>query len=151
MTSKPARPESGPQAAWGAPVDAWVPTSDGEARAAVFGYLSAIVTGPFLPLALFAVVRRRSWYLRVHAATALNLSVTWLLYTVCCAILCGLLMLDNVTVALVVAGAIAAFFWSSLIGHLIRGSMAANRGEPYAVPAWLCARLAKAQDQLAPP
>jgi Domain of unknown function (DUF4870) len=144
MTSKPARPESGPQAARGTPADAWVPTSDGEARAAVFGYLSATLTGPLLPLAVLAAVRRRSWYLRVHAAMAVNLSVTWLLYTVCCAILCGLLMLDNVTVALVVAGAIASFFWSSLIGHLIRGSMAASRGEPYTVPAWLCARLVKA-------
>jgi hypothetical protein len=54
-------------------------------------------------------------------------------------------MLDNVIVALVVAGAIASFFWSTLIGHLIRGSMAASRGEPYTVPAWLCARLAKPQ------
>jgi hypothetical protein len=52
-------------------------------------------------------------------------------------------MLDSLTVALVVAGAIAAFFWSSMLGHLLRGSAAANRGEPYAMPAWLCARVAK--------
>jgi uncharacterized Tic20 family protein len=144
MTSKPAGPGTGPQAAWGAPAGGWVPASDKEARAAVFGYLSAIVTGPLVPLAVYAVVRRRSWYLRAHAAMALNLSVTWLLYTVCCAILCGLLMLDTLTVALVVAGAIASFFWWMLIGHLIRGSKAASRGERYTVPGWLCARLAKA-------
>jgi uncharacterized Tic20 family protein len=163
MTSKQAGPGAGSPAAGPVPAEkvpaekvpaekvpaepvlaeAWVPTSDGEARTAMFGYLGAIVTGPLIPLAVYAVARRRSWYLRAHSARAVNLSVTGLLYLVCCAILCGLLTLDNLTVALVVAGGIASFFWFSMLGHLIRGSVAANHGESYAVPAWLCAQVAK--------
>jgi uncharacterized Tic20 family protein len=143
MTSKQAGPGTGSQAAGAVSAQAWVPASDAEARTAMFGYLGAIVTGPLIPLAVYVVARRRSWYLRAHTAAAVNLSVTGLLYLVCCAILCGLLMLDNVTVALVVAGGIAAFFWFSMLRHLIRGSVAADHGESYTVPAWLCAQVAK--------
>jgi uncharacterized Tic20 family protein len=143
MTSKPARPEIGPWAAGRRPADAWIPTSDGEARTAMFAYLAAIISGPLIPLVVYLAARRGSWYLRVHTATALNLALTGLLYLICCTILGGLLALDSLTVALVVAGAIASFLWVMLVGHLIRGSSAANRGEPYTVAAWLCAQLAK--------
>jgi len=143
MTSKPAEPWLGPQAAGSPPEDAWVPVSDAEAKAAMFGYLGAIFSGPLIPLALYATVRRRSWYLRFHATMALNLSLTGLLYALCCLILCGMLLLDSLTAALAIVIPIAAGLWLMVLRYLIRGFGAANRGERYDVPAWICARIAK--------
>ena len=143
MTSKPAEPWLGPQAAGSQPEDAWVAISDAEAKVAMFGYLGAIFSGPLIPLALYATVRRRSWYLRFHATMALNLSLTGLLYALCCLILCGMLLLDSLTAALAIVIPIAAGLWLMVLRYLIRGFGAANRGERYEAPAWICARIAK--------
>jgi uncharacterized Tic20 family protein len=114
-----------------------------EARPAMFGYLGAIFTGPLIPLVVYLTGRRRSQFRRFHAAMALNLSLTGLLYALCCLILCGLLLLDSLTTALVVAIPIAFGLWLSVLKYLIRGIGAANRGERLDVPAWICARIAK--------
>ena len=116
---------------------------EAEARSARFGYLGAIFTGPLIPLVMYMIGRRRSPSVRFHAAMALNLSLTGLLYGVCCLILCGLLLLDTLTVALVVAIPVSFGIWLSVVKYLIRGIGAANRGERYDVPAWICARMAK--------
>ena len=76
---------------------------DGDIMPATFGYLGAIVLGPVIPLAVYAARSRRSPFLRYHAATAVNLSLTATLYGLCCLILGGLLALDSITVALIVA------------------------------------------------
>ena len=166
MTSKPARPGSGPgpgpdpRLAKSQP--ARTPDPDprlgqrqpggpslapriplAEAKPAMFGYLAAIFLGPLIPLVLYLIGRRRSSFRRFHAATALNLSLTGLLYALCCLILCGMLLLDSLTVALVVTIPIALVIWLSVLKYLIRGIGAANRGERYEVPAWICARIAK--------
>ena len=114
-----------------------------EAKPAMLGYLAAIFLGPLIPLILYLVGRRRSPFRRFHAATALNLSLTGLLYALCCLILCGLLLLDSLTVALVVAIPVALVIWLTVLKYLIRGIGAANRGERYEVPAWICAQIAK--------
>jgi uncharacterized Tic20 family protein len=114
-----------------------------EARPAMFGYLAAIFLGPLIPLVLYMIARRRSPFRRFHAATALNLSLTGLLYALCCLILWGMLLLDSLTVALVVGIPVALVLWLSVLKYLIRGIGAANRGERYEVPAWICARIAK--------
>jgi uncharacterized Tic20 family protein len=114
-----------------------------EERSAVFGYLGAIVTGPIIPLVMYVIGRRRSPFLRFHTAMALNLSLTGLLYGLCCLILCGLLLLDTFTVALVVTIPVGFGIWLSVVKYLIRGIGAVNRGERYDVPAWICARIAK--------
>ena len=114
-----------------------------EAKPAMFGYLAAIFLGPLIPLVLYLIGRRRSSFRRFHAATALNLSLTGLLYALCCLILGGLLLLDSLTVALVVAIPVALVIWLTVLKYLIRGIGAANRGERYEVPAWICARIAK--------
>jgi uncharacterized Tic20 family protein len=114
-----------------------------EARPAMFGYLAAIFLGPLIPLVLYMIARRRSPFRRFHAVTALNLSLTGLLYALCCLILCGMLLLDSLTVALVVGIPVALVLWLSVLKYLIRGIGAANRGERYEVPAWICARIAK--------
>jgi len=143
MTSKRARPGPGPHAARGEPGGPWVPAPEAEVRSATFGYLGAIFSGPLIPLVTYAIGRRRSPFRRFHAAMALNLSLTGMLYALCCLILCGLHLLDSLTVALAVVIPIAFGLWLSVLKYLIRGIGAANRGERYEVPGWICAQIAK--------
>jgi len=138
MTSKPMarrQPGGGPS------LRPWIPLT--EARPAILGYLAAIFLGPLIPLVLYVIGRRRSPFRRFHAATALNLSLTGLLYALCCLILCGLLLLDSLAVALVVTIPVALVIWLSVLKYLLRGIGAAHRGEQYEVPAWICAKIAK--------
>ena len=114
---------------------------DGDIAPATFGYLGAIFLGPVIPVALYLVRSRRSEFLRYHAAAAVNLSLTAALYTLCCAILGGLLMLDSITVALIVALPVAVAIWASMLRYLVRGLCAASRGEEYRVPDWICAHI----------
>ena len=115
MTSKPAS-EGAPER-----------VGDGDMTSATFGYLGAIVLGPVIPLLVYALRARRSPFMRYHAATAVNLSLTGLLYGLCCLILGGLLLLDNITVALVVVLAVGFVIWVSMlqVSHPRR-----DRGEP---------------------
>jgi uncharacterized Tic20 family protein len=133
MTSKRAQPEPS--------LRPRIPLT--EAKPAMLGYLAAIFLGPVIPLVMYIIARRRSPFRRFHAVTALNLSLTGLLYAVCCLILCGLLLLDSLTVALAVVIPIALVIWLSVLKYLIRGIGAANRGERFEVPAWICAQIAK--------
>ena len=114
---------------------------DGDMTSATFGYLGAIVLGPVIPLVVYALRARRSPFMRYHAATAVNLSLTGLLYALCCLILGGLLLLDSITVALVVVLSAGFVIWVSMLRYLIRGAIAANHGERYEVPSWICARI----------
>jgi Domain of unknown function (DUF4870) len=145
MRSKPAGHQPGPQVAGSQAEEgadgAWR-VRDAELRYATFGYLGAIVLGPVIPLVGYAIGRRGRPFLRYHAARALNLSVTGLLYGLCCLILAGLLMLDSLTVALVVAVPIGLGLWLTVVRYLIRGLGAARRGERYEVPGWICAQIA---------
>jgi hypothetical protein len=114
---------------------------DGDMTSATFGYLGAIFLGPVIPLIVYALRAGRSPFMRYHAATAVNLSLTGVLYGLCCLILGGLLLLDSITVALVVALPIGFAIWVSMLRYLIGGVVAANRGERYEVPSWICARI----------
>ena len=161
MTSNPAQPGPGPRLARSRsarrpgpdprPIQSQPGADPGlapriplaDARPAMFGYLAAIFLGPLVPLVLYLIARRRSPFRRFHAAMALNLSLTGLLYALCCLILCGLLLLDSLTAALVVVIPVALVIWLSVLKYLIRGIGAANRGERYEVPAWICAQIAK--------
>ena len=151
MRSKPTRSgpaEPGPQAASGqaeAGAD-WAPHArDTEVKLATLGYLGAMILGPVIPLILYAAGDKTRPFLRYHVVRALNLSVTGLLYGLCCLILGGLLLLDSLTVALVVAVPIGFGIWVTVLRYLIRGLGAANRGERYQVPGWICAQIAKCQ------
>ena len=114
---------------------------DGDMTSATFGYLGAIFLGPVIPLIVYALRARRSPFMRYHAATAVNLSLTGALYGLCCVILGGLLLLDSIAVALVVVLPIGFAIWVSMLWYLIRGVVAANRGERYEMPSWICARI----------
>jgi uncharacterized Tic20 family protein len=114
---------------------------DGDVTSATFGYLGAIFLGPVIPLIVYATRARRSPFLRYHAATAVNLSVSCTLYAVCCAILGGLLALDSITVALIIAVPLAFALWMIMLRYLLRGAAAANHDEKYEIPSWICARI----------
>jgi len=109
----------------------------------MFGYLAAMFLGPPIPLVMYMIGRRSSPFRRFHAATALNLSLTGLLYALCCLILGGMLLLDSLTAALVVVIPVALVLWLTVLKHLIRGIGAAHRGERYEPPGWICAQIAK--------
>jgi uncharacterized Tic20 family protein len=147
MRSKPARPGApGPRAASSqaeANLDEAPRVRDAEVRFAAVGYVGAMFLGPVIPLIIYAAGIRRRPFLHYHATRALNLSVTGLLYGLCCLILAGLLMLDSLTVALVVTVPIGLGLWLTVLSYLIRGLGAANRGEQYEVPGWICAQIAK--------
>jgi uncharacterized Tic20 family protein len=114
---------------------------DSDTMSATFGYLGAIFLGPVIPLAVYALRSRRSPFIRYHAAAAVNLSLTAALYGLCCLILGGLLLLDSVTVALIVALPVALVIWVATLRYLIRGAVAANRGERSEAPDWICAHI----------
>ena len=131
MTSKPASQ----------PDLARVGNGDSDIASATFGYLGAIFLGPVIPLAVYLLRSRRSPFMRYHAATALNLSLTAALYGLCCLILGGLLLLDSVAAALIVAIPVGLVIWVSALRYLIKGAIAANRGERSDVPNWICAHI----------
>jgi len=137
MTSEPA-PEAGVAEADVPQEDA---ARDRDISSATLGYLGAIVLGPVIPVGVYVFRAKRSAFLRYHAAAAVNLSLTAALYALCCLILGGLLALDSITVALLVALPVAVAIWASMLKYLIRGIGAASRGEEYQVPDWICARI----------
>jgi uncharacterized Tic20 family protein len=141
MTSKPMRTVPGQQVAEGAGDGPGV--RDGDVTWATFGYLGAAFLGPVVPLAVYLLKSGKSPFLRYHAATAANLSLTGVLYGLCCVIIGGLLALDAVTAALIIALPLASGVWLLLLRNLIRGAAAASRGEEVEVPAWICARMVK--------
>jgi uncharacterized protein len=143
MTSKPPQSPDSDQVRDGvvAGVGTWV--RDGDVTSAEFGYLGAIFLGPVVPLLVYAFRARRSPFMRYHAVTAVNLSLTGALYGVCCLILGGLLLLDSLTAALIVALPVGFAIWVLMLRYLIRGAVAANRGEQYQVPDWICARIVR--------
>ncbi len=137
MTRKPASEEGRARLSDSGPV----PVRDGDMTSATFGYLGAIFLGPVIPLAVYLLRARKSPFMRYHAATAANLSLTGALYGVCCLILGGLLLLDSITVALIIVLPVGVAIWVSMLRYLIRGVGAANRGEKLEVPGWICARI----------
>lgn len=145
MTSKPARPRltSGARDQQAPPPGSseGPRVRDRGVTAATFGYLGAIFLGPVIPLIVYLSVARRSAFARYHAATAVNLSLTFLLYAVCCAILGGLLALDNITAALILGLGLVFLLWVTILSYLIRGVIAANRGEKNEIPGWICAQI----------
>jgi uncharacterized protein len=141
-------PGAGPQPPVAAPQPGESPSQPGPAepgdeRLATLSYLGVPFLGPLVPLAVYLFKRRASAYVRSHSAQALNLSITALLYTVCALILGTMLALDNIVVALVVVVPLAVALWLITLGYVIVAGSAANRGDYYPVPAWLCATIVR--------
>ncbi len=112
-------------------------------RRAVLSYLGV----PFLlflpPLAVYLITLRTSPLTRRHAAQALNLSITLVIYSICALILGGLLALDTVAVAVLIAVSLLGALWLVTLAYLVRAGIAASRGTFYTIPRWLCATLVR--------
>jgi uncharacterized Tic20 family protein len=105
---------------------------------AMLGYLSVPLFGFLLPLAVYLTSLRRSRWLRAHAAQAVNLWLTVLLYELSAAITGAMLVLDSPAVALAVIVPLVAALWLTALAFLVRAAVAARRGETYTFPRWLC-------------
>jgi uncharacterized Tic20 family protein len=103
-----------------------------------FGYFGAIFTGPVLPLFVYLSRRHASPFVRWHAAQALNVALTFLLYLLCGAIAGFLLSLDSSKAALWVMVPIAVIGWLVMARHLVRAAAAAAAGDFLQIPAWIC-------------
>jgi uncharacterized Tic20 family protein len=119
------------------------PAEPGDERLATLSYLGVPFLGPLVPLGVYLIKGRASAYVRSHSAQALNLSITVLLYTVCALILGTMLALDSIVVALVVVVPLAVALWLITLGYVIVAGSAANRGDYYPVPTWLCATIVR--------
>jgi uncharacterized Tic20 family protein len=107
----------------------------------MLGYLGVPFVSAAAPLAVY--LARRSGYARQHARQALNVAVTLALYNLCALILGGMLALDTVGTALLIALPAALVLWGVALAHLARAAAAASLGEFYEVPGWLCATIVR--------
>jgi hypothetical protein len=76
-------------------------------------------------------------FARVHAGQALALSLTALLYALCGLIVFGVLALDSLQVAAVIAVPLLALLWLSVLAVVVCSAIVASRGEFRPVPRWL--------------
>ena len=133
-TAEPAAPP--------APTASAHPVDPGDERLATLSYLGVPFLGPLVPLAISLRKGRSSAYTRRHAAQALNLSITTLLFAICVLILGTMLALDSIVVALIVAVPLAVALWLVTLAYVIVAGSSANRGDYYSIPSWICASIA---------
>jgi uncharacterized Tic20 family protein len=117
------------------------PEPAGDERWATLSYLGVPFLSFFIPLAIRLTKGRRSSFVRGQATQALNLSVTGLLYTVCALLLGGILAVDSLSVALLIAVPVAAALWIAMLVYVVRAAAAASRGAYLQIPAWICATI----------
>ena len=110
---------------------------------AMLGYLTVPFFGFLLPLAVYLASLRRSRWLRVHAAQAVNVWLTVTLYELSAAIIGAMLVLDSPGVALTVVVPLVAALWLTALVFLVRAATAARRGRAYTLPRWLCTPLVR--------
>jgi uncharacterized Tic20 family protein len=108
---------------------------------AMLSYLGVPFLGPVIPLVIYLIKKRSSPFVRYHAAQAMNLSITALLYTICVLILGTMLALDSLVVALIVGVTLVAALWLATLAFVIVAASRASRGRRYRIPGWLCASI----------
>jgi uncharacterized protein len=124
------------------PAAATGPADPSDERLATLSYLGVPFLGPLVPLAIFLFKGRSSAYARRHAAQALDLAITTLLYSICALILGTMLALDNIVLALVVVVPLAVALWLVTLAYVIVAGSSASRGDYYSIPSWICACIA---------
>jgi uncharacterized Tic20 family protein len=117
--------------------------SDGDEAWAMLGYLGVPFISILAPLTVYLARSRRSPFVRQQATQALNFAITMLLYNLCVLIMAGILALDEVGIALAVAGPVALGLWLAALYFLARAAIKASTGEFYAIPSWICATFAR--------
>jgi uncharacterized Tic20 family protein len=105
---------------------------------ALIAYLTVPFFGFVVPLVVYLLALRRSRWLRSHAAQALNVWLTVLLYDLSAVIIGAMLMLDSAQVAVVVVAPLVALLWLITLVLLVRAAAAASQGGAYTLPRWLC-------------
>jgi uncharacterized protein len=117
------------------------PVATEDARRAMLAYLTVPIFGCIVSLAIYLPSLRGSRWLRAHAAQALNVWLTWLLYNISALIVGGLLALDSARLALTLVLPVVAVLWLTILAYLIRAARLASRGREYALPHWLCSQI----------
>jgi len=113
--------------------------SDGAAaRWAMLGYLTVPLFGFVVPLLVYLRALRGPSWSRAHAAQALNVWITAVLYGLSAVIMGTMLALDSPQIALTVFGPLVAGLWLVILTYLVRAATAASQGLSYTVPRWLC-------------
>ena len=108
------------------------------AQWAMLAYLTVPFFGFLAPLAIYLISLRRSRWLRAHAAQAINVWLTGILYDLSALIIGAVFMLDSPRVALAVVVPLVIALWLTTLAFLVRAAARASRGETYTFPRWLC-------------
>jgi uncharacterized Tic20 family protein len=119
------------------------PARDGDEAWAMIGYLGVPFMSILAPLTVYLVRARSSDYVRQHATQALNVSITLVLYNVCALILAGMLALDTIGTAVLIAVPLTVVLWLVTLSYLLRAAVQASMGGFYQLPRWLCATIAR--------
>jgi uncharacterized protein len=109
----------------------------------MLGYLTVPVSGFLVPLAIYLASLRRSRWLRAHAAQAVNVAITVVLYELSAAIIGAVLVLDSPGAALTVVVPLVAALWLATLAFMVHAAAAAYRGQAYTFPRWLCTPLVR--------
>jgi uncharacterized protein len=135
LPAEPADHEPGPAPA---------PLSGGStARTAMLAYLTVPVFGFVVPLVVYLRAQHGSSWTRAHAAQALNVWITVMLYNLSALIMGAMLALDSPQIALIVFGPLVAGLWLVALILLVRAADAASQGQEYSFPGWLCSRIVR--------
>lgn len=128
---------------WRTPATGTATPTDKEEFLGRVSYLGVILLGPVVPLAIYLTRRHTSPFVRRHAAQALNLALTWLLYAISGAIVGALLNFDNTRAALGVMVPLAVAGWGVMLAQLVPAAATASRGGFRQIPAWACTPMVK--------
>jgi uncharacterized Tic20 family protein len=119
------------------------PVLDGDEAWAMLAYMGVPFLSLLAPLTAYLARARDSQYVRRHAAQALNLAITVLLYDFCLIILSAILGVVRIGLALEIAGPLAVALWLSALYFLVRGAVRAGQGSFRPIPTWICATLVR--------
>jgi uncharacterized Tic20 family protein len=108
----------------------------------MLSYFGAIFLWLIPPLVVY-LAKRRSLFIRSHAAQSFNLTLTGTLFAISAGIVGAMLALDSPAVALTVMIPLLLALWITMMVFLVRAASAASRGEFYEIPAWLCVPMLK--------
>jgi len=137
------RPAPEPVAADTGPDWPPVPRFGGDARLAMLGYLTVPLFGFVVPLAVYLRHLRGPGWTRAHAAQALNVWITAMLYDISALIMGAVLALDSPQIALIVFGPLVVGVWLATLRLLLHAATAASDGREYTFPGWLCSRIVR--------
>jgi uncharacterized Tic20 family protein len=105
---------------------------------ALLAYLLGLVASIIAPLVIYLVKRNESRYVRYHAAQALNLGLTGLIYAVAAVVIGILLALATHGLGFILMVLVLLAIGIAHLVYLIMGAVKAYQGQPFQIPAFLC-------------